>query len=1031
MSYNPAHYLPLSPPQRWEGREPQHQKQGSYARPNFYPTPPPSASLRSFPQAHAQRPALPPRPTRHRWPPSPWVEEESKSIAREQTPELYHSDDDIPLRGSQEQQPIILEADASSDSESESQVRLDNYRGTDSSSSTDSSGPKTPTGSSQNEERRFIFVGESRDREKEERHGSDGEEEHDRRGSYVRVRPDGYVTPPSTRSKSPTRSRSPRPNLRVDPTLKEKPMEQEKEEPLPYTGPRASTPYTYSGTPKKSMFPENYLMYPENQTRKTAMPTPRGRQNELRAESSKEKHRTLSSSQAYPNQKPKPMPMRHQSALGTPGENARSTSYERDRRTGLEPPISAREPKRNVSPLGNQLKPSQSAVESDSEYTESDPEVSPDEPSPPRRKRGTQYSMTASELRNLSEAPKADSMRKPRPEPIETGRVRSSQPPRKTTLQTTQGPTHKAQSSVNLSSRSFPQEMKQKMPDPNIRPDPRKSPYNTPPASPGRESLRTYFASPPSSGSATRPGSRSGSKPNSRPSTPPVNPQRSSTLEIPGDFKAYANNSSTPGYIPPSRPSTPSSVPKTMPSLDPRTPTSNNFRRDTLPRSRNTSPLPSPAPSKVGYDEGKLNAQPQPQPARTFPMDNKSPRNRDFSFSQPSPTVHHPTRLAPVPDEMPGRRSIDSQRSTYSPQDGPPRSPTVFRPTLKKPPARGIPSLPACPRPHYTKGCEDWSTLPGHTYFDVCPTCKSSLEGAGFTDQFIPSPRRSPDYATRCDMSNLWIRMAWLLLIQDRAKDCNIVHDMTTVLYHEPPCPGRDLTPRPWHRLFDPETNRYVPNFDVCPACLKSLEHLFPNLRGAFHLLPYPPASNARTCDLRTDSPRFARYVDTLEGISAQATELRREPNMHRFVQLARTMASRRECARDDQLTDSPWHFPPSCPDFAVCEECYMDVVYPALRTGPSAAAQIAEMFGRTLQLPPPHLRGAGLSCQLYSERMRGVWRECCERGDWRGLKEEVLRRVGKERELQRRHREVLGWRDEGERSEEGRRLVREWARWA
>lgn len=57
------------------------------------------------------------------------------------------------------------------------------------------------------------------------------------------------------------------------------------------------------------------------------------------------------------------------------------------------------------------------------------------------------------------------------------------------------------------------------------------------------------------------------------------------------------------------------------------------------------------------------------------------------------------------------------------------------------------------------------------------------------------------------------------------------------------------------------------------------------------------------------------------------------------------------------------------------------------------------------------------------------MWREACERGDGEGLRREVLRRWGVERELQARSREVRGWGWE-ERGREMGRIVEEWRRW-
>jgi hypothetical protein len=204
-----------------------------------------------------------------------------------------------------------------------------------------------------------------------------------------------------------------------------------------------------------------------------------------------------------------------------------------------------------------------------------------------------------------------------------------------------------------------------------------------------------------------------------------------------------------------------------------------------------------------------------------------------------------------------------------------------------------------------------------------------------------------------------------------------------------------------------------------------------------------------RTCDLRTDSARFPKYVDLLEFTSNEAQTYRRPPNMLRFVQLARKCGSMRECQRDDLLLNQPWHFIPELPELTVCEECFDQVVCPQVHN----RSELADAFNRKTEQAPPlphidsHFIRAGLmspklgsgetgvplvkgtSCQLYSPRMRDLFVKCCKTDDLDGLRKAAVARVMKERELQGRLAAAMRM-DEGRRAEEARRVVAEWREW-
>ncbi|MCJ1286398.1 hypothetical protein MMC26_005743 [Xylographa opegraphella] len=523
-------------------------------------------------------------------------------------------------------------------------------------------------------------------------------------------------------------------------------------------------------------------------------------------------------------------------------------------------------------------------------------------------------------------------------------------------------------------------------------PSPGSSPRSSPPPSP-RPTTKRYSVETSSVGR--------GSRPTSRPASPfsSMGPAKAGTLDLPNEL---------------------------------------NFR-DYQPlnvsRSRHVSPLPSPEPKKPAtYNDAPI-ASPIPSPGNrsrtstyTLEVPNRA-KSREastpFILSQPprgqnlGVPHYRRTHSAVGPGEIP-YVGADSPYRTLSehPSSLPPKSPSK-----KQKPPRLPPYLPACPRPYFSTGHNDWSSLPGCPDFDVCPTCRKGIENAGWEGEFCPSSPRPYGYETRCDLSIAWVRMAWLQLLSNNAPHPNTVHHVVEVVSNEPPCPGKTGAVRSWYRLPDPETNRLVSNFDVCSYCVRGIETLFPNLKNTFHLTPVSNASQKRVCDLRVESRRFAKYVDHLEEISNQANLYRRPPNMLRFVQFAQNMSELRECTRDDMVIGQAWHFMPHLPEFTVCEECYTEVVWPATAAG----SELAGSFNRTLQVPPSNAMGT--SCQLYSDRMRELFDGACRRNDWAGLRSAVLQRVRVERDLQARLAQVKMY--GGDKVvEEVHGLVEEWKKW-
>lgn len=497
--------------------------------------------------------------------------------------------------------------------------------------------------------------------------------------------------------------------------------------------------------------------------------------------------------------------------------------------------------------------------------------------------------------------------------------------------------------------------------------------------------------------------------------------------------------------------------------------------RNLGPSSRATSQVPPSSPQASTFlhsdsDRDRYPQRPAPRSRATSPMPAARPERPQIDIISPSPALHQKSfsqgtnefvyekarhlSLAPNDIQSPsslkppghGQRRRASSSSDVRPQLSPtlgymsplsplesplsPNSPMrTSRPTM---PGRAVSmgaipiSLPPCPRPNPVIGYDDWYTLAdGPSSFSICPSCRDTFISAGHERHLKPKSRHAAQQPLRCDMSSPWLRTAYNSHMRKRRPDIDPIYILAEILAEEAPCPGNALSHSTWYRLKDPLNKRSIHNFQICYSCIQHLETVFPSLRGTFHL-SRNHRSEARVCSLRTDSKRFSTYLDVLETTARQTAAddaHRLPPNTARILDLAKRYAGMQECARDTPLRGQDWYIIPSLPEFTVCEDCYEDVVWPGIK----ADLPIATEFRRKARaVAPDHV---GVSCQLYSPRMRRVFGEACQRGDMALLRGVALRRYDFEQDMQARHADVMRWPAE-ERNREVTRLAEEWKRW-
>ena len=238
-----------------------------------------------------------------------------------------------------------------------------------------------------------------------------------------------------------------------------------------------------------------------------------------------------------------------------------------------------------------------------------------------------------------------------------------------------------------------------------------------------------------------------------------------------------------------------------------------------------------------------------------------------------------------------------------------------------------------------------------------------------------------------------------------------------------PQCLGKHEAVRQWHSILDPKTGNPIRNFDVCYSCVKSVEILLPPIRGIFvRTDSHGPPGAPRVCDLRFDSKRFIQYFDALETTADTANNDEDGlPDTRHLASLVRRWALIEECQHDTELIDRRWHIITQLPEFTVCEECFSEVVLPELEEGKA----IPMMFNKTLQRIPR------ASCQLYSTKMRGIFRLAVDANDYKLLASRARERKALETAYKTNMTELKRQSKANPMvAQESKRIAEEWRKW-
>ena len=345
--------------------------------------------------------------------------------------------------------------------------------------------------------------------------------------------------------------------------------------------------------------------------------------------------------------------------------------------------------------------------------------------------------------------------------------------------------------------------------------------------------------------------------------------------------------------------------------------------------------------------------------------------------------------------------------------------------------------LPPCPRADHSTKYTDWYTLENCQEIDICPDCLDKVFlPSKFGKYFKKAPPRRAGKPRKCDFSSPWMRLAWLLSVQEKRSNLDLFVALSDVASNERSCSGEKEETRSWYSLKD-DTKIHVPRFHVCSNCVSCVEALLPSLRGSFTRIHQTEPRVPHVCDFQTRNKHFASYLDTLVEIDTRARLDHRAPDLRPLVSLVKKTNERPvpACTRDNLHLGHRWYIIPQLPEFTVCESCYHQAVYPAIKAGHPIASKF------NLKMQTVRETSLGTSCQLYSSRMRAVFRQATERNDWALLAQEARDRKAMEMHLQGKHRalrahaEDAGRRNQGSKDDpkvkrELERMAEQWKLW-
>lgn len=237
--------------------------------------------------------------------------------------------------------------------------------------------------------------------------------------------------------------------------------------------------------------------------------------------------------------------------------------------------------------------------------------------------------------------------------------------------------------------------------------------------------------------------------------------------------------------------------------------------------------------------------------------------------------------------------------------------------------------------------------------FAACKTCYMDfLANEIFANEYIPSvPPPGPNHQWTCALSQLSVR--WALEAAVSQQDHAVFIEAVRTISGLSPCTSAGITDGRWFTLI-----RDCPKFSICEGCyagaIKSR-----GLDRFFVEIPLQPEElqTPMLCSFCPSAPRFERLFQKLyEAIDTD--------NFDAFSDFAVKFCRVPLCPRIGAWQNAKWW---GYPGLLFCEECYHDFVADTT-------------LGNKLPMNGVVYKEYQM-CQIWSPRMRRIWKEVCEAG--------------------------------------------------
>ncbi|ORY14209.1 hypothetical protein BCR34DRAFT_560924 [Clohesyomyces aquaticus] len=326
-----------------------------------------------------------------------------------------------------------------------------------------------------------------------------------------------------------------------------------------------------------------------------------------------------------------------------------------------------------------------------------------------------------------------------------------------------------------------------------------------------------------------------------------------------------------------------------------------------------------------------------------------------------------------------------------------------------------IPPFAQCKYTAYTANVPNWYqiTTPHHfPDFDICADCyNASLAPTPYSRFISPLPQKPEGVSTRCDFSDLWIRVAWAWIFMQKQEDLGLLGRVAGLTNDEGACPNLDPssfeTPededfdflaeidgtgvgdarqpatRIWYCLRDPATGAELQDWTVCSDCVQHLLTIASPLQDINTQLFHPVSNGQKilaTCDLKVpkEEDRTIAYIDQfiqlaeslLPASSPSPTSTAQAVSS--LTSYIRRWASIPACPKSRTMGGRPRYvpFPQDIPEFTVCQECYDLHLEPLLQTQLQSSSTKPNFLAKMQKLQLPTTLFAGLTCNLSSPRL-------------------------------------------------------------